>query len=495
MMFYRHQGTRDPKTITLDTPGLIDGSTLQQEITHLVQKLVDDTQSKKILEKGSFVIAIQGGWGTGKTWASWVMVNHLGTKEGFNSSRFHVFSFELLPFSNINESITNLLSEIAEKLYTSGTTDIRKEFVQMTADATPAREVTAGLNMLGLTLSRKMTLEPHHKKYKDALRKKLKSLHSEGHRFLFMLDELDRLKPDEVTAVIRMVENFRDLPGTIFILPFNRDIIAGSIQESLVLVDKESAHVFLRKFIDASITIKLSLENLKQSFRNEFRSGEDPNTPGAIYSHFKMDTSELVWYILLHIMIVSNTLSAIGNERTGNVRDAHYKNNEASSYLFKLPEFLEMAKKPNYYKSVSSLPYATDGKLKRFADVYGSLSDGGDVNGLIANLQSLLNEQALTGDIFTNDEWVKELREKPEIDHNEPRARTQPHVTVFEAVIMPQITQTAHEPKVTDYYSRRDMEQLANAICNDPNFRLEGDLVEILKRLIAITRERFLEFR
>jgi hypothetical protein len=263
----------------------------------------------------------------------------------------------------------------------------------------------------------------------------------------------------------------------------------------MLKLDEASAHVFLRKFIKASVTIELGMENLKSSFKREFHYGENGDANTTVYDRFGMNTSELAWYVLLHTLLIRDTIAAVGSEKTGTTVNAHYNNNEASSYLFKLPQFLGQARRPKNYPEVSPLPYATDGKWKRFADVYGILSDNSSAEGVIAQLQSIMSEETLINSIYTEQGLVNDLRQAAEIDFDEKQAKNLEQTTVFEAIMLPLLKETANEPKLTKNYSRRDVEQLSKAICNDPEFKIEPEPTKFLKNLIAIVRKRFAEFR
>jgi|GEM_PF-6466079 len=493
-MFYRSTNSQDPATIDVEQ---LDGEILRRDIKHLVRQLVnDDKGADAPLLKESFVVAIQGAWGVGKTYASWALINHLSKQKGFDDEeKFHVFSFELLPFGNINESVGSILGSISKKLWETGVLDVRKELKQMAIDASATHEMNAGVSLFGLSLSRKITVDSRYRDNKNELRNKFKGVSEKGHRFLIMLDDLDRMKPEEVVIITRMIENFRDIPGVIFVLPFFRNAVAGSINEELKL-DEASSHVFLRKFIKASLTIELSLENLKHSFiAGEFQEGESGATNTAVHSHFGMNSSELAWYVLLHIIILRETIGAIGGDHSGSNVNTHYNNNEASSYLFKLAQFLGKAKNPNVQRDVSSLPYATDGKFKRYGEVYFYLSDQGNFEATFSALQSLLNEEPLTNYIYTSPDLIEALRSSAEIDFDQTRADASTKSMVFEEVMLPYLKESANEPKVTASYSRRDMQQLSNAIWRDPEFEIVEDPKEFLKLLITIVRKRFTEFR
>lgn len=493
-MYYRSNTEPDPKNVKFGSDGVLGGTKLESDIKHLVKLMVNDNQKPDApLLRESFVIAIQGSWGVGKTWASLAFINELSGEEEFKN--LHTYSFELLPFANINESMVNILGSIGEELWDKGVVDVRKELSQMILDATPSNEYSAGISVLGVSMSKKFAPKYRDSRAKDSLIQKFIRLSENGHRFLVMLDDLDRLKPNEVVVVTRMIENFKAVPGFIFVLPLNREAVSNSIKEGLKL-SEPSAHVFVRKFIKASISIELTVDELKQQFCHHISFESDDGAEGAIQSRFGINVALLTWYILLHMLLIREAIASMGSDPTGTSVAAAYNNSEASSYLFKLPQKLGLSKRPQQSPEVSSLPYATDDKFVRFAEVFGALSDpGSDVKSTIAQLRSLMNEQTLANYIYTNPQLIEELRNTSEVKHDSQRASDSSKVTVFEEILLPLMVEGGAEPMLTGNYSRRDMVQLANAISKDAEFSVVANPLQVIKNIAAVCRDRFEEFR
>lgn len=486
-MFY-HPDDNDLKDYTIDAPWF-DSQGLRQDIEHLIEQVAEEDKKNQLLERGAFVIAIQGSWGSGKSTAARILANHI--EEQMTDKKFYKYHHDLLSFGNINESIASILGDIADDLYKNNVVNVRSEFRQMAIDAVPASEVNAGVQLLGLSLSRTFMISTHYTHSKKKLQAKLLLATQKGHRFVVTLDDLDRMKPAEVIMVIRMVENFKDIPGIVFVLPFYRQAVANSIKEELKL-DDLSSRVFLRKLLKASVSIDLTINNLKHSFTNHFtHNGQGEN---GVRGRFSMGVAELAWYVLLHVIIVRDTIAAIGKPPTG-IAIAEHHSNEVSSYLFMLAKQLEESTRG----AADPLPYFTDRKLKRFADVFpGLLNPTSSAEDTLSDLNSLLNSELLTDAIFTNTGLYGQLLENPEIAYDEEAEvalmRLQ-HETVFKRVFLPLLKKTDHELKLTGFYSRRDIEQLAKSICNDSKFKIVNDPDAFLKLLIEITVKRFEEFR
>ena len=165
-MFYRSAPGIPGRAIKI---GELDGEQLKDEIRELVDSIIDDEQNEKTkspLSSESFVIAIHGSWGTGKTTAAWALINYLRQEEKKKKNTVHVRHFNLLPFGNIHGSLNNMLHTIANKLWAEGLLDIRKEFGRMLIDATPQRDMNAEIELLGFKLKRKITLAKSSFDYK-----------------------------------------------------------------------------------------------------------------------------------------------------------------------------------------------------------------------------------------------------------------------------------------------------------------------------------------
>ena len=77
------------------------------------------------------------------------------------------------------------------------------------------------------------------------------ALEKEDRRFLIIIDDIDRLSPDEALAIFRIVKSVGRLPNVMYILVFDRDLAEKAIRERY---PSEGPH-FLEKIIQASFEI------------------------------------------------------------------------------------------------------------------------------------------------------------------------------------------------------------------------------------------------
>lgn len=85
----------------------------------------------------------------------------------------------------------------------------------------------------------------------EAFKKVVKLLDSENKRFLVIIDDIDRLTPDEALAVFRLIKSVGHLPNMTYLVVFDRDIAEKAVQDRF---PSEGPH-FLEKIIQASFEV------------------------------------------------------------------------------------------------------------------------------------------------------------------------------------------------------------------------------------------------
>lgn len=82
-------------------------------------------------------------------------------------------------------------------------------------------------------------------------RKLAEVLENENRRYLIIIDDIDRLSPDEAIAIFRMVKSVGRLPNVMYLLVFDRTLADQAVQERY---PSEGPH-FLEKIIQASFEL------------------------------------------------------------------------------------------------------------------------------------------------------------------------------------------------------------------------------------------------
>lgn len=85
-----------------------------------------------------------------------------------------------------------------------------------------------------------------------------KAIKSSGKRFVFFVDDIDRLTPDETRDLFRAVKALADFPGVIYVLSFDRTEVAKSLSAAL----KMDGDAYLEKIVQAPFHLPAVDRNL-----------------------------------------------------------------------------------------------------------------------------------------------------------------------------------------------------------------------------------------
>lgn len=98
---------------------------------------------------------------------------------------------------------------------------------------------------------------------------------SSGLRFVIVIDDLDRLEPSQAAEVVRVVRSVADFPRVVYVLGYDRDVLAHALEQSLGV--KDGAR-YLQKVIQLSLPmpafepfdLRIQLREGLLSLYNEF---------------------------------------------------------------------------------------------------------------------------------------------------------------------------------------------------------------------------------
>ncbi|AMN54897.1 hypothetical protein ACP90_23680 [Labrenzia sp. CP4] len=79
-----------------------------------------------------------------------------------------------------------------------------------------------------------------------------KMLQEQKLRFIVLLDDLDRLEPAEAVEVLRLIRSVVDFPNVIYVLCYDRDILAHAVEEGLRVKDGKA---YLQKIVQVSFRV------------------------------------------------------------------------------------------------------------------------------------------------------------------------------------------------------------------------------------------------
>lgn len=484
----------------------IDGEDLKKELAHFKSSIGDLSGGgqKNSLDKRGFVISINGAWGAGKSTATWALINEIVNA---SSGNFIVIDRSLLPFGSVNESISTFLNDFATILRNENLIDITSEIDQFILESTPETDivgVTASFGPVSLSRSFGRTRNALNT---NTLINKFKKLCEKSKSIVIVLDDLDRLRPSEIVDILRMVEKLRVLPGVIVLLPMFKSVINKAIASALSM-DEPSAATFLRKLTDAEINVDNNINDLKTSFNIRLRAllgDKDKKRKWGIGTDIEeVQLSNLVWAILLHIMIISETVSKFSGASDTSAMIALSSSN--SDYLQKMVNIFQASSYKANGQSTVNNPYPVwttrlgGEKLTSIGQRWQSIRDQN--NNWMGELNQLLDWSNSASVVTTDDSIVDELKTRVSVDFTKTgvdsiqEKEKKSKIPIFVKVFLPLLNETENEPLLTENYKRRDINIIAHRLAPEVKaLQLSKVDEEAMRTLFELIKSKYNQFR
>jgi predicted KAP-like P-loop ATPase len=214
---------------------------------------------RKIKAPEGTVIALNGPWGSGKSSAVNLILHHL--KDAIAADEIVVVNFacwwfrgeEALALAffrelyaglgpSLGERFKRVLPKIGAQLLRSGAVVGAGADLAGYKGAGKAAEATLG--WLADLIHTEDTVEQLHAELTAALGGQKK-------RFLIVIDDIDRLSPDEALLIFRLVKSVGRLPNVIYLLVFDRELAEAIVSERF---PSEGPH-YLEKIIQAGFDL------------------------------------------------------------------------------------------------------------------------------------------------------------------------------------------------------------------------------------------------
>lgn len=199
------------------------------------------------------VMAIHGPWGVGKTSLLNFVKHDLAHLP--NNEQPIVIDFNPWWFNNREHLATQFLSQFRAKLpHKSG--GLRKLGDSLADYGTAIGTTVASIPGVPSWLAKPIEffLKFLKSKPKDvpALKSEIsKALKKAGQRFVFVIDDIDRLAPDEIRELFKVIKALADFPNVIYLLAFDRAAVADALHTSLG-VDGEA---YIEKIVQAPFSL------------------------------------------------------------------------------------------------------------------------------------------------------------------------------------------------------------------------------------------------
>jgi hypothetical protein len=217
-----------------------------------------------------FVLAINNEWGTGKT--TFVKM----WQQQLNNQDFKTLYFNAWENDFENGALTALVSELST-LQEKGTKSLFKKVLAkgaiLTKSALPIllkaavskyldkevlKELFEGIadsanELLQTQIQEYTSKKEGLKEFKTSLEEFVKKS-SEDKPIVFIIDELDRCRPDYAVDVLEKVKHFFGVPGIVFVLSIDKAQLGNAIR-GVYGSDRMNADEYLRRFIDLEYAI------------------------------------------------------------------------------------------------------------------------------------------------------------------------------------------------------------------------------------------------
>jgi predicted KAP-like P-loop ATPase len=237
---------------------------------------------QKLASPKGTVIAINGPWGSGKSSAVNLVLHHL--KPAIDAGDIGVVNFTCWWFKGEDALAAAFFQELSIALRPVIPAEIRTSLRKLGARllksssiVTPVVDaLTSGVasqamvgvaEVLGEVLDIDESIESQHRKLALALGQQTQ-------RFLIVIDDIDRLSPDEALLMFRLIKSVGRLPNVIYLLAYDRELAERIVQERF---PSEGPH-YLEKIVQAAFELPSSLPtDLGNALFSEFQ-----NTCGVI---------------------------------------------------------------------------------------------------------------------------------------------------------------------------------------------------------------------
>jgi predicted KAP-like P-loop ATPase len=211
-----------------------------------VKSLLDELNSLTVKE--SFVYSLEADWGEGKTSVLNLLKKLVQTD---NDNKFIVIGFDPWNFKNQEAMLKSFFNELENAISSIYILPNLKKVL-----AKYHKTISYGLFNTGIRVDFKVRGETI-----EEIRKKIESyIEKTGRKLLIIIDEIDRLQPEEVLMIFKLVRANLKFKNTVFILSYD----IGRVTETGKNLGIDS------KYLEKIVQKPLSLPKIESTFINNF---------------------------------------------------------------------------------------------------------------------------------------------------------------------------------------------------------------------------------
>lgn len=234
-----------------------------------------------INSKNSFVIAIEGKWGEGKTSVLRILRNRL-----LNNSNAVVFFFNPWFFETPADLIKSFLDDLDKSFSTKFlSNDIHRNFKSYEKVILNSLADKVGIKSLDELFNSSTLI--------DRKEKLAQTLSSYDTKFIVIIDDLDRIETDEAKTIFKLVKLIADLPNIIFVLGVDVEILKDTSGVRNHYLEKIIQKTFKLPKIDAQTLDTYLFTALDRLFEGDIDGLEQVKQFRSTYLGLKTPLSNL----------------------------------------------------------------------------------------------------------------------------------------------------------------------------------------------------------
>lgn len=195
--------------------------------------------------KGSFVFGVHGEWGEGKSSVAHMLMRELKKDESFIIVDYEPWSFKDQD-AMLKGFYEQIRSAISKRYILSG---IKSTITKYRKAISAGSSYTFGLSLDWLPVESFQEIRDRLCNY----------LCLTGHKIVIFIDEIDRLKADEIQQIFKLVRANTRFKNTIFVLSFDPVAIRNELGDN---IDKE----YLEKMVDKPIQLPPATNDIQENF-------------------------------------------------------------------------------------------------------------------------------------------------------------------------------------------------------------------------------------
>lgn len=239
---------------------IVDNNPFQNDLLDR-EKVADKLEKIIVTANDGFVMAIDAGWGMGKTTFIDMWAKRLN-----NAKKYNIVTFNAWENDDCEDPLIGLISEVSKF---ENHVDDEEQKIKEIATGISLNSLSnfikiASLGIVDVNINEIIEklkkddsvflLYDEQKKLCGKFHEKLKSI-AKDKKLIIFIDELDRCKPTFAVKLLERIKHLFYVENIIFILALNKDELICTLKK--VYGNEIDSYGYLRRFIDLDITLPL----------------------------------------------------------------------------------------------------------------------------------------------------------------------------------------------------------------------------------------------